>query len=369
MNRNHRIPSRQPARRERKGVTLVLSMILVVVLSATAAAALSMTSSERRVVEDQEAAAEAHAMARSAYDLFIVNPAAVLTGFNHLTFVGPDSAQFTFDDGYAWVSLQRIRPAVGTSLPLYIIRSRAVRTAKRPVHTPIAERVFAQYAQWQTGQMDALAAWTSLGGLVKNGGSGTISGVDNCGDSSNVAGVAVPNTPGYTQSGGSSVPNGDPNILNMGSQVAANSMIDINWVGIVNGSALAPDLTNPTTWPSFTNPNYWPIIYINQVGTYTLPANGRGFLVVRNNLTITGSTSWDGVILVGGALVSNGNNTVRGAVTSGLNVLLGETVGVSDVGNGTKTFRYDSCAIEDATQRFRGLAPFRNTGADNWTNY
>ena len=368
MNQKHQI-QRRTASRERKGVTLVLSLILVVVLSATAAAALTMTGSERRVVEDQEAAAEAHAMARSAYDLFIVDPANVLPGFNHQTFVGPDSARFTFDDGYAWVSLQRIRPSVAGSLNRYIVRSRAVRTAKRPVNTPIAERVFAQYAQWQTGEMGVLAAWTSLGGLTKNGGSGTISGTDNCGDSTAVGGVAVPLIPGYVQAGGSSVPAGSPNILNMGLPGAASAMVDINWAGIVNGTTLSPDITLPGTWPSFSNTSYWPVIYVNQPGNWSLPSSGRGFLVVRNNMTISGSLTWDGVILVGGTLTSNGNNKVRGAVTSGLNVKLGEIVGVSDVGNGTKVFQYDSCNIAEATKRFRGLAPFRNTGADNWSTY
>ncbi len=202
----------------RKGIALVLALVLVVILSVAAASALAMVGSERRVVEDQEAAAEAHAMARSAYDQFLANPSGFLPSFAPLTFAGPDSAQFTFSDGYAWVSVQRVRPAVGGSLPLFLLRSRAVRTINRPVRTPVAERVFAQYAQWQAFNMSAMAAWTSLGGLVKNGGSGTINGLDNCGGSLPVAGVAVPTNPGYTQNGGSSVPAGTPPLQNQGTQ-------------------------------------------------------------------------------------------------------------------------------------------------------
>jgi hypothetical protein len=38
----------------------------------------------------------------------------------------------------------------------------------------------------------------------------------------------------------------------------------------------------------------------------------------------------------------------------------------SDVGNGTKTFQYNSCDVESAMNGFRGLVPYRNTTVDNW---
>ena len=361
---------RPKARRERRGMALILSLILVVVLSATAAAALSMNGSERRVVEDQEAAAEAHAMARSAYDQFLTDPVDLLPTFDPTTFTGPDSAQFNFSNGYAWVSVQRIRPSVAGSATLFLVRSRAVRTSERPGNMPVAERVFAQYAQWQTGAMPTLAAWTSLTGLKKNGGAGTISGSDNCSALGPVAGVAVPAAPGYQQNGGSSVPSGAPNILDMGTQAEANALIKIDWAGIVGGKSLVPDIVLPSgSWPSFSNSNYWPVIYVNQSGSWSLPGNGRGLLIVRNDMTISGSLQWDGIVLVGGTLTSNGTNSVHGAVVTGLNVLIGENPGVSDIGNGTKTYRYDSCNVAEAGRRFAGLAPFRNTGSDNWKTY
>jgi hypothetical protein len=60
---------------------------------------------------------------------------------------------------------------------------------------------------------------------------------------------------------------------------------------------------------------------------------------------------------------------VQGAVVTGLTIQLGQTVGISDVGNGTKTFRYDSCNVANAASRFGGLVPFRNTTVDNWSTY
>jgi hypothetical protein len=253
---------------------------------------------------------------------------------------------------------------------LYLVRSRAVRTEYRPPSAPVAERVFAQYAHWQSGGMTALAAWTSLSGLLKNGGSGTISGNDACGEEEEVAGVAVPNVPGYEQNGGSSVPEGDPDILLMGTQPQANGMITIDWAGIVAGTALSPDISIPGAgWPGFASSSYWPVIYVNQATEWSLPTSGRGLLVVRNDMVISGSRSWDGIVLVGGTLRSNGNNTIKGAVVSGLNELLGQNVAASDIGNGTKTFRYDSCNIDKAAARFGGLSVMRNTAADNWPSY
>ena len=354
----------------RKGIAMILALVLIVILSVAASAALGMVNSERRVVEDQEAASEASAMARSAYDQFITNPTATIPTFVATTFVGPDSGQMTFSDGYAWVKVQLVRPSVSGSARLFLIRARAVRTINRPVHTPVAERVFAQYAQFNDIQMPALAAWTSLSGLLKNGGMGTISGADNCGASTPVAGVAVPNVPGYVQSGGTSVPTGSPPILNMGSQSAANGMVGVDWTTILSSMATSADVVMPGgSWPSFSNSSYWPVIYVDQLSNWNLPSSGRGMLIVKNDMTIGGSIDWDGIILVGGTYTSNGANVVKGALVTGLNVLLGQAVAPSNLGNGTKTYRYDSCNVENATKRFDGLAPLRNSGVDNWRSY
>jgi len=356
---------------QRRGSTIVMSLILIVVLSVAVAGTVSMVSSDRKAVGDLEATTDAYDIARSGYDKFMSDPAGYLPGFfPPATSAGPDSVKFTFANGSAWVMVQRVRPAVSPNLATYLVRSRATRSAYSNSNSPSAQRTFAQYARWQTGSMTANAAWTSLTGLQKNGGSGTISGVDGCGQASPVAGVAVPNTPGYTQNGGSSVPNGTPNILNMGTQAQANAMITVDWAGIVAGTTMTPDITIPGgAWPSFASSSYWPVIYVNQAGTYSLPGDGRGTLIVRNNLTISGSRTWHGIVLVGGTLTANGNNTVAGTVLTGLNVLLGQTVAVSDVGNGTKTYQYNSCHIADAAKRFSGLSPMRNTSVDNWPAY
>jgi hypothetical protein len=59
---------------------------------------------------------------------------------------------------------------------------------------------------------------------------------------------------------------------------------------------------------------------------------------------------------------------VQGAVISGLNVKIGLAVStsISDFGNGTKTYEYDSCAVAAALAGFGTLTPLSNTWIDNW---
>lgn len=349
-----------------------MTLLIIVVLSALAAGAFTRIGSERRSIDNEESTLDAYNMARTGLDQFLADPTNGPFAFDPTTFVGPDSGTMTMTGGYAKILVQRIRPAVGTTVSsLFVVRSRGVKTSSSVSGAPNAERTVALLASWQPGQMNVVSAWTSLTGLTKNGASGTLSGVDNCGSASAVAGVAVPNSPGYSQNGGSSVPNGSPNILNLGTSAQAAAAVGIDWANILNGASMTPDVTLPGgSWPSSTTfSSSWPVIFVDQASDFALPGDGRGTLVVKNNLTISGAKSWDGIILVGGTLTSNGANTVRGAVVTGLNIQLGQSVGVSDVGNGTKTYRYDSCNVANAAARFAGLVPYRNTSVDNWATY
>lgn len=71
---------------------------------------------------------------------------------------------------------------------------------------------------------------------------------------------------------------------------------------------------------------------------------------------------------IGGSVRSPGDNTTRGAVIAGLNVKLGQAVGISDI-NGTKDFRYDSCALTRALGHIGSLQRVRNGWVDTWPSY
>ena len=86
-------------------------------------------------------------------------------------------------------------------------------------------------------------------------------------------------------------------------------------------------------------------------------------------MTISGSDRWDGLVLVGGTLTSNGNNTIQGAIITGLNLKLGVAVPQEAVGNGNKTFQYDSCNLMRALGHVGSLQRVRNGWIDTWSSY
>jgi hypothetical protein len=82
---------------------------------------------------------------------------------------------------------------------------------------------------------------------------------------------------------------------------------------------------------------------------------------------MNGDFSWNGLVLVGGYLTSNGFQTVEGATITGLNELLGESTPSSDLGNGNKAFRYQSCYLTMASRAaFGGLSEVPGSWFERW---
>jgi hypothetical protein len=350
-----------------RGASLPIVVVVTATLTAALAAALLMSSTDLRVNDDSQEQMQAFSLAESGREHFLVNRTAL--GFTASPPAASESTRVVMTDGYADLVLRLLRAQTGNSPAVYVLRSRGVRTRPTFPNVPGAERTVSQLVYWQQNPMHVPAGWTSLSGLHKNGASGSLDGNDACVPAAApVAGVAVPTPPGFT--GSSASVTGTPNIQDLGDAATAAEAVKIDWAGIVNGSVITPTLTiPPSAWPSFADPNYWPVIKI--VGDYTLPSSGRGTLIVTGGLTISGAKTWDGAVLVGNNLTSNGNNTVNGATITGLNVKLGMTVPKGDVGNGNKTYRYNSCLVNRALQNVvtPALVPFANTWMDNWATY
>ena len=356
-------------RRAQRGMALPMAVLAVALLTSVIAGALIVLGSERRTIDTQDATVKAAALAQSALQWFM-NERGTAFGFTTAPPAATESTRVTYTGlGYADVVLTRLRPEVSGAAAVYLVRSHGVLTGGAFSGLPAAERTVAQYAQFIRQGLKVQGGWTSLTGLTKNGGAGTLSGFDGCGDSAAVAGVAVPDNPGYDQNGGASVPTGNPPIKLMGTQAQANASMHLDWNAIVNQNAITPTVTIPPgSFPATFPAGYWPVIRIN-TSPYTLPTWGQGLIIATGNLVVSGSEMWNGVILVGGKLTANGNNTVQGAVMSGLNVLLGQTVEESDVGNGTKTYEYNSCYVSSALAALSHLQPVNNAWADNWAGY
>lgn len=358
---------------DERGAALPMSIFISALLTVMLAASLTMSSAERQILDNTIAQGDAFTLAQTGLEQFLVNRGQF--GFTAAPPAAYESTRVDLSGGYADVVLQQIRPSVAGSAALYVVKSHGVETDPAGVGNPQAERIVAQYAQWQTGTMDVRSSFTSLTGMQKNGGSGTISGVDQCGASGDVAGVSVADPPGYTQNGGSPVPSGSPAIESLGPVEDAVDSVNIDWANIVNLTALTPDVSIPPGgWPSFADPGYWPIIFVE--GNFSLPGDGRGTLIVTGSLTINGRKDWEGVLLVGDWITGNGNNGVSGAMVSGLNILLSDdpaaaqaAIGQNSVGNGTKRINYNSCNIAQALSQFGGLSVIPNAWMDNWASY
>ena len=353
-------------RNNRPGFALPFALMVMIVLTVGVATAFTRVQSEARQDHDRQVRTDAFAYAESGLEQFAANR--VQLGFSAVPPSPSESTRIAMQGGYADVVLQRVRTKTPTSRSVFLLRSRGVRNGGSTAIMGSATHTVTQYAFYREGEMQVLSAWTSLTGLLKNGTAGTITGVDNCGMMPDVAGVAVPDG-GYTQNGGSSVPTGTPPISYLGTPSQTADSVKIDWDGIVNQNLIWPDLVYPTDpWPNFAaTPNYYPVIRVN--GDLTLPEDGQGLLIVTGNMIISGSMRWKGVLLVGGTMYANGNNNVLGAVISGLNVKLGMTVGVSDVGNGTKTYKYDSCEIQKTLGNLSTLVLMGKTWSDTWPSY
>ena len=373
------------SRLNRRGATLPLTILVLAIMGVAVAVTYTRLSSERRISADGQAQVDAFTVAQSGLNSYLSSlngkPAVnvgVVTTVNYNNLPG----------GTARVNMVMLRDSTSTLLPaVYIITSRGVATgAKRyDARSPAAERTVATYALWTPAPFDLNAAVTTLGGMDKAGGSGTMNGTDACGVMPAIPGVAVasgtgvvgtgfPGGTNYTGATGPIDGNPDNSPLNMGSNGPAGTAkeeVDIDWAGIVNGAVLPHQYLYPT-WPGAGSPGMadWPVVRVNNNpgADFTLPGSGQGILIVTGNLIINGSNTWNGLILAGGTVRSNGSNDVRGAVVAGLNVKLGQIVGQSQM-NGNKSYRYDSCALTRALGRVGSIQRVRNGWIDTWSSY
>jgi hypothetical protein len=361
---------RTPARQRERGATLPMTVIVIAIMAVAVAISYMRLSSERRITSDGQAMVDALDVAQSGLSTYLANLNGKPAG------AGPWTQNLNVTGGTARVDMVMLRESTSTLLPaVYVITSRGTATTatRFDARTPPAQRTVATYALWTPAPLDMDAAITSLGGMDKAGGSGSMNGNDACGMKPPIAGVAT-YTGGYT--GATSPIDGNPDdtpiaLGSGGPGGTAKDQVEIDWPGIVAwpNTSMMPDLVyNGANWPaSFAN---WPVIRVNNNpgADFDLPGDGQGILIVTGNMTISGSKSWSGLILAGGYVRSNGSNTMRGAVISGLNVKLGQAVGVSQM-NGSKSYQYDSCALTRALGHVGSIQRVRNGWTDTWSSY
>ena len=356
-------------------------LLVMFVLVGAIAAGFAMLSSERTADDAAIQSQGAAALAETGLQQGLWNRAGL--GLPRVPPVGTESTRVQLTGGYADVVTTQLRAAQGSTMPaLYYVRARGVRTVTGVAGAGNAVASASAFASFQSQQMTLQASMTSVNGIEYQGNAGKISGIDQCDPKApRRAAVAVPTTPGFTGKTAPLEGAGSPPIAIIGPTVsAAASAVPFNWAGIVNGSAITPDFrstANGVGFPAsrwFTdNPTTWPTIVVSNgpspSSDFALGAVGRGLLIVLGDLTLNGnSAGWNGVILVGGRLTSNGGNQIVGAVVTGLNAKLGFPVASNRL-NGTKEFLFSSCQVTSSLSSLSTFRVYPSAWANNFPTY
>jgi hypothetical protein len=203
------------------------------------------------------------------------------------------------------------------------------------------------------------AGFVALQGTRKNGNAGKITGLDPC-EGNAVPGLLAGDTVWDNNSpvdGTEPWIEGNPPVKyahqdSLMAMLGFDKWKDMRNDGGQNGFDYV--ISNEGDWPYGIDFDTYPVIQIRPGSPYMNAAeSGKGVLIAPANLEIGGGFTWDGIILVGNELRVNGDVTLTGTVLSALNMLAGEVVNKSDLGNGTKTFTFDMCSVRRALNRLQ----------------
>lgn len=343
-----------------EGFALTVALLALVGLTALATAGFLVADADLKVTQNHRSSVEAFYAAHAAQSEFLA-----------LNGIPEPQIDYEYDDADATV---RSTPLLELPNGLRLYRVSAAATLSDPRGGAAARRVN-EVAMYTPYPLKVTGAFTALNGLKKNGQAGTIEGYDAApsgpcaagygnGGEVDVAGVAVP-PGGYTQNGGTSVPTGDPPIHEAESSEALSDSTGIEWSGLVSEDMVQPHYRIPEdAWPDFSTlpADEWPVIHVTSSYFELTPSHtGQGTIILDGDFALNGNFQWKGLILAGGRLVSDGQQKIDGAVFSGLNQQLGHVVGESDVGNGNKIFRYQSCNVRAAAQAMGWLTTKRGS--------
>ncbi len=371
------IPVSSRRRASRGGFALPMVILVTLILTITVGAGLLLTAADHSAGTDHDAHLKAYTVAQTGLERYFTDVTALPTIF-------PDPRTIAVPGGTAEVTLYRMRAASATDSAIYVLTSIGKATGRglrRSALTPVAERSITQFATWQDGVFDADAAYTSLAAVnIKNGASGSVNGFNAAGcPGGDKAGLALPDGTFAGKNDFISGTNGNTplGIGTPGPAGTAKDSVGIDWAGILAGS-LAPDYgfdagnnAHKQVFKDAIIYANWPVVKINgnlDGGWRTPTGGGRGVLIVTGDADLS-NIEWRGIALVGGATsFSGGSVNVFGALISGLNVQLGQTVTESTM-NGNLSVQYNSCDIAQAVLKFGGWRRYTNSWSDNWPTY
>ncbi|WP_420617037.1 hypothetical protein [Candidatus Palauibacter sp.] len=203
---------------------------------------------------------------------------------------------------------------------------------------------------WVAGPPRVPGALVLVGSAGATPPKGRISGLDAFGSAcpqqpSPVAGVAYWGGPAPAPDTALTIA-GAPSERSMPASVSVAAETGIRWADLLASFGPIPDATVPPDgWPhAGTGSTY---IRIPGSGWLGPGSSGRGALVVEGDLTLDDGFAWTGLVLVGGALILNGDISVQGSVASGL---AGGAGVAADFGGHRIDLRFSACAVAAAAE-------------------
>jgi hypothetical protein len=350
--------------KEENGFALAVTLLALLALTAISTAGFLLSHTDLRVSQNH----------RSSVDAFYMADAG-LANYLARGNVSTDTQVYHFPSGSTYVWGEPLVD-VNDASALWRVLSRSAYTRLDGLG---ASRMLSRTVLEAPAPFNLYAAVIAPGGLNKNGAAGLVSGFDaatpadcSIGGTQNVAGLVVP--PGGLSARGllnarspSSPPGapptrgfaGNPGVDSSQVAMAMLQATKIPWQSLITGNYVGFDyVVSQTGYPSFRTQvpqGDWPVILVDQPGYRMNPTmSGRGTLIVLNDLALSGNLQWDGIILVGDDVTSNGRQTVRGAVVAGLNLMLNQSTVKPVQANGNWDFQYHSCNIRLA---LGGLGP------------
>lgn len=346
---------RRSSRGRQDGFALLVSLIAIVGLTALATGGFFLANSERKTSSNHHATVEAFYLANAGMSEFMGNwkgtpPRGTAT-----------LGTYGYPDGNAVVRTTFLGyKDDDPDAPMYRVASTG-RYDPNDTGDPV-ERTVGKITVLNVNQIKTPPApLTSGPGVTKNGSSGKLSGIDECGQDADRPGVVVPEG-GWDFNGSDaeqdSLIDGNPDGEPVETTDPFGEMTADWWQSMMDGTGILHDHVvggdSGNAFPDLSDADM-PVTYIDE-DTYTLGSDqsGEGLLIIRGDVTLKGGFEWDGIILTGGALTDNGVGQIEGGMVTGLNILLGENVSNDDLEdtsdddtlNGTKKFLFHSCFID-----------------------
>ena len=339
------------------GVALAVSLVLIVVVGMIAAAGFGLSNFELDTSRDFRAGTEAFYLADRGLNRYLAQDAPDLVS----------SVSYSFQKGSATVTRERIVLGMDDHEELHRVRSTG--TYQAPGGETVQRTVSTVILATPLMPVFPTGAFVSGGKLNQNGTSALFDGTDGYtgGDAqctaagiggSGVSGIVADSFEVAGGGGGGACDNSGtvlptPPGAECRSDALSEFMTADQWQALED----LPADHSVVDGEPFPQTSGFEVVKV-EGGSYSLDSgsrNGQGILIVDGDFRTNGNFEWEGLVLVGGKLAaSNGTETIEGGFVTGLDELLGQNVPTTNVGNGNKTFKYNSCNVYKAsTSRYR----------------